>query len=525
MSNPESEPWHEDSGDEQTLNRGELQARALSGAKWTLLHTLVSIAVGFGVNILLARLLGVTDFGRLAYLTTVIMIAGLLAEVGLGMGVVQFGSKFHAGGRSASVAALLSKAQGYRLLVIAPVVTVAVLAVVRADPVLVGLAIVVGVWAKAALSGAAIALTLEHKTDRIAQNAMLVNVLTQVGVVAVVLWSRDADAVWATRVVIGTLGVALAVPFIDPAYRRAVFRPAAPRRFPQSFWSYAVPAGIASILGNLVISRSEVLFLTWSDLGVAAGLYAAAFGLASHVFSPAQALVGPLVPAISGLRQIDPGAVGNALRRTLRASSTVVGLLMASALAPVALLIPLVYGSEYESAAPVFVALGLGAGIATACGPLFAFIQARLAGGSMLGINIAALAVNLLLILVLLPILGLWGAVVANIGGVVIRNGMLLLGELRDTSLRGATCLHDLAPLLVSAISCGASVWIGWAIPTGAVLSAAAAALTGPALFVVGLRLMRCGLTTRDLAAVSSAVSSRVGRRAIAVLGMLSHRA
>lgn len=524
MSSTDPDEPGAEPGGSQRLNREQLQARALRGVQWTLLHTLISIGLGFGINILLARVLGVTDFGRLAYLTTVIMIAGLVVELGLGMGVVQFGTKSHAVGDRPAVASLLSKAQGYQLLVIAPVVSLVVLAVVRADPFLIALAVVIGIWAKGGLGGAVIALTVENKTHRTAQNAMLVNLLTQVGVVITVLTIGKADAVWAARIVIGTLGVALALPYIHRSYRRALLRPAIPMGWPPGFWRYAIPAGLASILGNLVISRSEVLFLTWFDMSLAAGLYAAAFGMAGHIFSPAQALVGPLIPAISGLREVDPGALASALRRTLRASSTIVGLITAGGLAPVALLVPWIYGADYGPAAPAFVVLGLGAAIGTVGGPLFAFTQARLAGRSMLGINLAALFVNLGLIVALLPSFGLWGAVAANLSGILVRNGLLLVGELRDTGASWPKTLHDTAPLLVSAASCMAAQSVGAVLPWPIPLAAATSGLAGVSLFVFGLRVSRSGLTQADLTVVAAAVPTRLRRPAMFVLRMLSSR-
>lgn len=520
MSDAEWEP----SGDAPRASRGELQAKALRGVKWTLLHTVVSIALGFGVNILLARVLGVTDFGRLAYLTTVIGMAGLIAELGLGMGVIQFGAKAHAAGDRRGVVALLSKSQGFRLMFIAPVITLVVLAVVRVDPVMMALALIIGVWAKAALSGAAVSLTLENKTHRIAQNAMLVNFMKQAGVVAVVLTIGEADAVWVVRIVIGTLGVALALPYIDRAYRRAVLRPRLPREFPAGFWRYAIPAGSASILGNIIVSRTEVLFLTWWDMGVAAGLYAVAFGLAIHVFSPAQAMIGPLIPAISGLREVDPGAVGQALRRTLRASSTAVALLVSAVLAPMAILVPLIYGTQYSRAALPFVVLGLGAAVGTVGGPLVAFIQARLAGGSILRINIAAVVVNLVLLFALLPILGLWGAVIANLGGILARNGMLLVGEVRDTGLSPGATAHDVLPLVVGIVASLAALALCSPLPWSPWWSAVGAGVLGLTIYALGVRLTRSGLTSADLAAIESAAPRGMQATVITVLRSVSYR-
>ncbi|GAA6527728.1 oligosaccharide flippase family protein [Intrasporangium sp. DVR] len=514
-----------------SLNRGELQARALSGARWTLVHTLVAVGLGFGVNILLARVLGVVDFGRIAYLTTVITIAGVIAELGLGMAVVQFGTRAQALGDSGVVRSVLSKSQGFRLLVIAPVVTVAVLAVVRVDPLLLALALVFGVWLNAALSGTQAALTIENKTAQLAKNAMVVNLLTQVAVVVAALTTRDADPVWISRVTVGALGVALALPYVSRGYRRAVLRPALPRAFPAGFWKYAVPAGIASILGNLIVSRTEVAFLTWSGDAAAAGLFALAFGLAVHVFSPAQALVGPLIPAVSGLRAVDEGSLGRALRRTLRASATVTALLVAGGLAPFALLVEPIYGPEYANAAPALVALGLGAAVATVGSPLIAFIQARLAGGAILKLNVAAVVVNLALIVLLLPTLGLWGAVIANLAGVLVRNVLLLVTESRDARVGMSSALGDVAPIVLAGSVCvlvyaaGRAVAVTLAASTlELVLTAVVTSAVGLVLYALALRGLRLGLTGADAAALEAGLSPRLRRPLATALAVVAHR-
>lgn len=504
--------------------RGELQTRAIRGATWTLVHTMVALVIGFFVNILLARVLGVEDFGRLAYLTLVITIAGQIAELGLAGGVIQFGAKAHAEGDSVKVASLLRKSQGFRLLTFAPVVTLAVLAIVRVEPVMLVLALGVGVWMKAALAGALLSLTIENKTDRMAKNAILVNAITQGSVVAVLLFLGDADSVWATRIVVGTLGVALALPYINRSYRRAVLKPALPRKLPSGFWRYAIPAGIAGIVGRVLISRTEVLFLTWWDMTTAAGLYAAAFGLAAHVFSPAQALVGPLIPAISGLRQVDSASVAVALRRTLRASSVAVAILVSTFVAPLGLLIPLIYGSSYANAAPAFVALALGAGLATVGGPLFAFVQARLAGSRLLYINLVSLAVNLILVVTLLPLFNLWGAVIASLTATGVRVVLLFVGEVRNLKQPFRGPLSDITPLVIGGVGTVVAFTLGSALPLGALGSAGVAGICGLFIFIAAVRLSRTGLTPDDARVLRSSLPKVFRGPAAAFLSVVQRR-
>lgn len=497
------------------LDRGELQERAIRGALWTLVHTVTGVGLGFLVNILLARRLGVVDFGRLAYLTTVMGIFNVIVSLGVDTGVIQFGAKAHARGEPAAVRDLMSKAQGFRLLVFAPLMTVGVIAIVRVDWVMLVLAIIFGVWVPAALGGALDALVIENKTAREAQNAMLINLLTQAGVVAAALWIGTADSVWAVRTVVAAVSVASAIPFISRVYRGAVFRPRLPRHLPPGFWRFALPAGAAEVIGSLVQDRTQVVILTWMHQASAAGIFALAFGLSIHLFSPAQALVGPLTPAVSGLREVDESAVGRALGRTVRASATAVGLLLGAAMPAFALLVPLIYGADYVTAQPILLALGISGGLTVLTAPVLAFVKARLQGQRLLWVNVVAVVVSVGLAVVLIPILGIWGAVAGNIGGVVIGLVLLLGGELRTLSYPASQALRDIVPLLIG----GLVSWTAW-VPVGllgvdlmspyAVVAAVVAGAIGLFLVLGLMWVTRTGMTRADGEAISRALPTRL---------------
>ena len=512
------------------LDRGELQQRAIRGAIWTRINTIVGVGVAFFVNILLARTLGVLDYGRLAYLTTVIGILGAITSLGVDTGLIQFGAKAHARGDWTLVQDLMSKAQGYRLMVFAPIVTVGVIALIHVDFVMLMLAIVFGVWVPAALGGATDALTIENKTARGAQNVMLVNLLTQVGVVAAALLVGTADSVWATRTVVGAVSVVTAIPFIDRLYRKAVIRPRFPRNMPPGFWRFALPAGAAGIIGSLVGERTEVMILTWMNEATAAGIFALAMGLAIHLFSPAQSLVGPLIPAVTGLREVDEAAVARALGRTLRASATAVGLLVGAAMPAFAALVPLIYGAEYAGVQPVLLVLAVSGGLGMLVPPVTAFVQARLQGHRLLWINVVSVAVSAGLAVGLIPVLGVWGAVIGNAGGVLARLGLILGGELTALSYPLRRVLRDIGPLLIGVVTC----WIAWSVVgllgldllgADALLAAVAAGAVGMTVVLVLMRITRTGLSPADSAAIGGALPERLSAVAAPLLRLVTRRA
>lgn len=507
----------------EMLSRGDLQDRAVRGALWTLVNVVVSLPVAFAVNIVLARVLGVTDYGRLAFLSTVLVLVANIVDMGIGTGVVQFGAKAHAAGRTDEVKQLLNAAQAIRLVLFAPVMSVVIMTVIVADPALVVVAIIFGVLLPALFSGAADCFSIQNRTAQGAKNAILVGMLTNAAVVTVALTLRTADSVWAMRVIMVAVGVALALPFISPSYRAALFRPRL-RKFPAGFWAFAIPAGASGIVESALNNRTEVLVLTWMDAAEAAGIFALAFGLSNHLYAPAQALLGPLVPAISGLREVDEASVARALVRTLRASSTSVALLVASAMPALAFLVPVVYGGDFAGVPPVLIVLGVAGGLLVMAGPIRAFAMARLQGRRLLWANLLSLTVGVGLTVALVPLLGVWGAVLGNVASACSLFGFLLVGELRNLGLGWRAGAHGFLPFLLGATACAAT-WLGiGALTWPAIPSALAAAVAGLLLTVGALRLTRSGMAAADAEAVLRSVPGRLRRPVSLVLRSVTVR-
>jgi len=505
----------------EAMSRGELQDRAIRGALWTLVHVAVMLPLAFAVNIVVARVLGVVDYGRLAYLSTVLALVLTTIDLGVGTGLVQFGSKAHAAGRFAEVRHMLQAAQGYKMLVGVPVVGAAVLLLIDADPVLTVIALVFGVLVPLTFSGAGDALAIENKTAQNAQSAMAVNLVAQVLVVVAATTVGTADAIWAVRLVAAGLGTVAYLYFVAPLYRRVLLRPRL-RRFPPGFWAFALPAGAAGLVEAFVSSRSEVLVLTWMSEPEAAGVFALAIGLGVHLFAPAQSLLGPLVPAISGLREVDHEAVGRALGRALRASSTATAGVVAAATPAFALLVPTIYGAEFSAVPPVLVVLSLAGGLLVMAGPLKAFLMARLKGTWLLWANLACVVVDVGLTVALVRPLGVWAAVLGNAAAAVLLFGGLLILEARSLDLPVRRALAMVQPFVLGAAISVLTWWGVDRIGAPPVPSAAVAAVLGLGLFVGAVRLARTGLTPADAEAVARSVPARLRRVAAPMLRVVS---
>ncbi|GAA4161131.1 hypothetical protein GCM10022286_18220 [Gryllotalpicola daejeonensis] len=501
--------------DESTdqLSRSELQRRAVQGVGWTVIHTVVSIPIAFVVNLIVARILGVVDYGRLAYLSVVMDVAGTILSLGVGTALVQFGSRFTAQGRRDEARRLLSISQGFSLVVVAPAITIVILVMVHVPPLLLGLAIVFGVVLPNLFGTASTALAMENRTAASARNAMVQNIVVQLAVVTTVLTLREADSVWAARVAAGGIIAGLALIPLSPDFRRAVLRPRWPRRFPVGFWKFAIPSGLSTLIAQLVVTRSEVVFLNWLSTPEAVGIFALAMGVAGNVFAPAQAITGPLIPALSSLKATaDENAMVKAFARTVRASSTVSALITAVGVPAIAVLIPLFYGAAFSAAVLPVLALGCVGGFTVAASPAWAFTLARLSARRLLTINLVALAVDVALAWSLIIVLGTWGAVIANGASVSVRVVMLLYGEGRALGIRHLDVAKMFAPVLVGM----AGAWLGWGIataaPLGTLLAAVVAAALGLGSCLLGLRALSLGLGSSDTAAIMDAAPSPLRR-------------
>lgn len=475
-----------------------------------MIHTVVSVGIAFFANIAIARVLGVADYGRLAFLGGVLEIAAAVVAMGTASGLVQFGAKAHAAGRTAEVRNLLSRTQGFRLLVAAPLVAVVVVFLASLSVPLLLLTLTFGVFVPAAVGAASDSLTIENKSATGARIAMAAGILTQAVVLASLFFIGTADSVWAARLMLtGTSGI-VALWLILPAYRTAILAPALPRGFPDGFWRFALPTGLASVISTLVVSRTEVIALHWLATPAATGTFALAFGLAGHLFSPAQALLGPLIPAVSGLHEVEPGSVSRALERTLRSSSTIVALILAGAVPALAVLVPFIYGIEYAGVPPIVVALGVAGGFIVMTAPVKAFVLARLRGRKMLQASTIALGVDVILVVVLIPTIGVWGAVIANVAAAATQLVVLLASELKALGLGVRSVARSTAPSLVGAIACLTS-WTGSSsLPLHPLGAAACAGLTGTVLVFAGLRLTRTGLDLDDAEAILRTLPPRI---------------
>src|SRR2546430_16905919 len=105
----------------ERLPASELQRRAISGSSWTVIHTVVSLPLAFVANAIVARSLGVSSYGHLAFLSAALGLAYTFANFGFSTALIQQGSRAEAGGRRGEANELLRRSLGFQAAVELPI--------------------------------------------------------------------------------------------------------------------------------------------------------------------------------------------------------------------------------------------------------------------------------------------------------------------------------------------------------------------------------------------------------------------
>lgn len=505
-----------------TKSPRELESRAVSGTLWTLLHTGLAAPLAFAANAVVARVLGPADYGGLAVLTFALGLATLVTSLGVTGGVVQWGATAETSGDRDSADDLLQRSLGFHLLVQLPVLMIAVLVLARDESSGIRAALLVSVVLPAVFSSTALSLTIENRTAGAAKIAMASNVVVQASIVVAAVMNGTAAGVWATRSVAASVLLPLNFLLLDQARRRMTLRLKPPRCMPQGFWRFCLFAWLAGLVLTLVLSRSEVLLLSWLSAPEAVGLFALAYGVSAQITAPVDALLGPLAPAVAGLVGTHPDRARAGLLRSLRLAALLAGGVTAVALPLFYVAIPLIYGIEFRGAEDLFIVLAVASCFQSICNPVLVFLQARRRTDVIFYVALFALAVNVATALLLIPPFGVWGAAVANVAALGSFFVALLAYELRFHAIPRRAFLSACGSWFVALAAAAAAVGLSTVSPLPAPLTSLVAAAVGATGYVVGLRGCNKGLSTADAASIARALPRRLHRPASVVLGLLS---
>lgn len=486
-------------------------AGLVRGSAWTGAHVMFSVPIAFVVNVVVARRLGVVDYGELAVLIMVLTLATATASLGVGAALLQFSTKALEAGRLDDVRGLVRGAQGYNVLVAAPLVAVVVAVVVDVPWPLLLLAIVFGIFGPAFLQVGPLLLAAQHRSDRAAQFAIVSNLFVQTTVVVTVLVVPSPQAVWVARVI--AVGVLMTLPLmgLSSALRRAALSPGSPLGLPRRFWAFAIPTGLATLVSTLVTDRVQVFLLGWLASPATVGLFALAFGLAAQILTPVQAAVGPLMPAVSALTERGPEAARAGLLRITRLSAVTTGLVVSAGAPMLAGLIPFIYGTDYGPAADLFLVMVCSSGFVVVGAVSYASLMARLQGARYLWVNLLALLAMAVVAFAAIPPLGAWGAVASVVAGTLVR-ALLMVGiEAKHHRIGIGELLAAFAPVLMAGVATLGVWFLGVSNMTaGAWVLAVGGALAASSLYVIGVKATRSGVRSADRDMLLGAVPGRL---------------
>lgn len=299
--------------------------------------------IGFGLGTVLARVLGVGDFGTYMYVMTYVSYFGILSDAGLGRLLIRDVARDRATAQE-----YLGQITALRLtLAAAAYALMLVVALVIATPsdrtsyvAVAGLSLFTG-----AVSGVLASMFNAREEMRV---AALFGLLSSSATAVLVLTALLAGAGLAGIFTAATLATVPPLAFLLIMWRR---RERGPRlKASWQFWRKALRQSYAyAILGlvGVIYFRIDALMLTWIDSAEATGIYTAAYRLLDAVTDAPGVIVAALFPMLARMHR---GPRARLRRAYLSALGTLTLLGLPVMLLLIALARPIItvlYGDDY----------------------------------------------------------------------------------------------------------------------------------------------------------------------------------
>ncbi len=465
-------PENEAGDDALVFSRAEIRRRSLAGIFYLTTSNVANLLIGFFASLALARMLTPDDFGLVAVGSTVLLLAGVLADGGLGAGMIRRPEP--------PTRAELRTVNGIQLALTSAICVPGVLVALTFGQAGAVTAVMIMSLPIAVLqTPGRIVLLREMRYDRQlaidlgSQVAYQVYCVTSVALGAGV-WGLATGALVRSAVATGLTGT-LTIGFDLPSLR-GWRNFGGLIRFGLSFQAnwFAVVLREQSI--NIVIA-------VVSGVGVL-GIWTFAnrlFQFPSLAFSSLYAVGFPAMANLL-MRGEDPGPV---ILRTVRRAAIAGTFVFASFAAMCPELIPTVFGHQWQDAVPIMPFICLSTLI---LGSISVAADSYLAAHGQPGIvawSSAALGVGWLVVTTpLLPVIGATAIGVGNLAGALLEAGILEVATRRSAGVSPSRPL--IAPTFV-AVTAGT---VGWLIctsgPHGLWIALAAGAATA-SLCLVGL--------------------------------------
>lgn len=407
------------------MTAGSFRRRTARGGLASLVTFAVNTPVSLVVGAVVARSLGPAGQGSFASYQFLLALLVVVGDLGVGGVLLQRAIAARVDRRAADQLLALQLSLGQRLALQSPVATggLFIVVAVRGD-FWIAVLVLVSVPLQQLALQPGIYFNTQNDLSKLVVANIAGSVLSSVAVVAVAVTSHNAELTFVTRVATSAvvLGIVLASVRSFPL---AALRPRVDMHAMWAERSTAGPLWVATVLGVVVYSRSEVIFLDLSGFAVAAGIFAVAFGLTQQVTAPIDALSGLLLVSISEVRSADSE---RGLRFGLlasRANGAVLGVVVCGAPA-LAWAVPLLYGPAFAGAAVLILPLLVASCAQSLVHPLQSTALASLRTRGLLLTNLGGAVADIVLLVLLTPVLGAMGAALANMAAQVVSVGLLV---------------------------------------------------------------------------------------------------
>jgi O-antigen/teichoic acid export membrane protein len=421
----------------------------IRGSLWTLIAALTSIPVSFAVNLVVARVLAPSAYGRLATYAALIGVVTTILNLGISQATVQWISEGRLDGPIAPRLNLIRNCVGYHAFVEGPVAAVTVVFLLRNSNPWVWVVGSLAMLASCALGTSLVVLSATARNAAVAKISLGMTLALQMATLVVAVATRSAYTTYAAELVAGVLAPAIGFIVIRGEERKAFRHPLILRGLPTGFVRYGLSACGAGLVASIVFGRSELFVLQWHHLSEAAGIFALATGLAGQITVPMDSVMGPLLPTATRLLAAEPMRATETAARSIRVASVLATLTLATAIPVVYVAIPLLFGSEFGQARTPFLVLGAVSCLQSVALPLSMLVFATRNAGSVLLINLVCVAVDAALAIGLVPLVGLWGAVVANASAQSLSLGLLMIVAIRRVGIQANALGRACLPLIL----------------------------------------------------------------------------
>jgi O-antigen/teichoic acid export membrane protein len=214
---------------------------------------------------------------------------------------------------------------------------------------------------------------------------------------------------------------------------------------------------------------------------------------------------------VAGILAEWPERAADTFDRATRVSSVLAGWVAAIAIPVLVFAFPFIYGESFGESAWLFVPLALVSAFQTVNNPVLAFVNGRERGGLIVTANMAALVLNLIAGVALIPPFGAWGAVAANVLAQGAGLVLLALNEPLALQLRARVYFTLLRSFVIGSVCAAAALAVGVLVErVSSLLGLVTACLVGGALYVTGIRRSNTGLTPDERDVLAAALGARV---------------